>query len=161
MEKKRELVFFVGVAIILSAANVFSFYYSIKPEISGMSVGMAAAEIPRLIALSPATIVLIAVFVLAVLLVVFAWIIYLKRKKEDKARVIYDNIRKKMKRGETEFDMLYSLLKENKKLKIQEISKILNISPEKALEWSKLLENHNLALISYPAFSEPEVEAVT
>ena len=75
--------------------------------------------------------------------------------------MIYDNIRKKMKRGETEFDMLYSLLKENKKLKIQEISKILNISPEKALEWSKLLENHNLALISYPAFSEPEVEAVT
>ncbi|MBI2124606.1 hypothetical protein HYT92_02330, partial [Candidatus Pacearchaeota archaeon] len=88
MEKKRELVFFVAVAIILSAANVFSFYYSIKPEISGMSVGMAAAEIPRLISLSPATIVLIAVFVLAVLLAVFAWIIYLKRKKEEKARVI-------------------------------------------------------------------------
>ncbi len=59
---------------------------------------------------------------------------------------------------ETDIDKLYRLLEKYKKVKISEIKKIFSISNEKAEEWAKILEEHNLGHFHYPAFGEPEIQ---
>ena len=65
----------------------------------------------------------------------------------------------KLKRSEpeTDLDLLYKLLKENKSLRISAISKIFKVSKEVALEWCKILEEGDLAVIYYPTFGDPKV----
>mgnify|MGYP001571628672 CR=1 FL=1 len=81
----------------------------------------------------------------------------IQNKEEDKKEVSGVVINVKRGKSVTELDSLYELLKEKKTLKISVISKLFKISNEKALEWAKILENHDLGEIEYPAFSEPEL----
>jgi Ca2+/Na+ antiporter len=79
------------------------------------------------------------------------------RKKVNEVASSKEIIPKKSK-SETDLDILYNMLKKNKSLSIKAISKIFKISREKALDWSKILENHDLVTIEYPTFDIPEVK---
>ena len=48
-------------------------------------------------------------------------------------------------------------MKEKTSLSTATVAKAFLISKEQALEWGKILEEHNLASIEYPAFSDPEI----
>ena len=59
---------------------------------------------------------------------------------------------------ETDIDKLYRVVEKYKSIKISEIKLVFNISSEKAEEWVKILEDHNLVISHYPAFGEAEVK---
>ena len=60
----------------------------------------------------------------------------------------------------TDLDVLYNVLKEKKHLRVSTISKLFDVKKGIALEWCKILESGNLAIIDYPSSREPVVKLV-
>lgn len=87
-------------------------------------------------------------------------------RKVKKAQKITDNVRVAMikqalnlkkRKYETELDMLYNIVKKSKRITITEISEGFKISKEKAEEWARILDEHELLELYYPAIGEPEL----
>jgi len=66
-----------------------------------------------------------------------------------------------LKRSKTDLDALYSLLQQKGFLSMAIISKIFKIDEDLAMEWGKILESGNLAIIDYPRFGGPILKIVT
>ncbi|MEM5834340.1 MAG: CBS domain-containing protein [Candidatus Aenigmatarchaeota archaeon] len=58
---------------------------------------------------------------------------------------------------ETDIDRILAVIKEKKRVKFSELEKMFNVSKEVIEEWAKILEDHGLAEIFYPAIGEPEL----
>ncbi len=58
---------------------------------------------------------------------------------------------------ETDIDLLYKLLLEKRHMKLSELMNDFGVTEKHAVEWSKILENHGLAKLKYPAIGEPEL----
>jgi len=58
---------------------------------------------------------------------------------------------------ETDIDKLYRIIKKFNAIKISEIVAVFKISKEKAEEWGKILEEHDLLKVHYPTIGEPEL----
>lgn len=59
---------------------------------------------------------------------------------------------------ETDIDKLYRIVDKYKIVKLSEVKKVFNITNEKAEEWAKILETHDLIKIHYPPFGEAELK---
>jgi hypothetical protein len=55
----------------------------------------------------------------------------------------------------TDIDILYEILQDKKQLKISTVTKVFKVNKDVAMEWGKILESGNLAVIDYPGFGEP------
>jgi DNA-binding transcriptional regulator YiaG len=73
----------------------------------------------------------------------------IKKKFADTAEILY---------LETSIDKLYKMLKEKNEMKIKDIAKEFDVSLETVEEWGKILEDHNLAELHYPAFGDPLIK---
>ncbi len=62
-----------------------------------------------------------------------------------------------LKKAFTDLDVLYATLLKQKSLTLPAIAEIFHIDKEKALEWSKILESHDLASIHYHVFRDAEL----
>ncbi len=58
---------------------------------------------------------------------------------------------------ETDFDKVYKLLLQHKRLKISAIAKAFNVKNDIAEKWAEILEKHGLAKIHYPPLGSPEL----
>lgn len=106
-------------------------------------------------------IIFIAQWVVLVALVVFLYLRHIRRVKIEHAKINLAEYEKfKNVKGGTDIDVLYSILQENKEVGLSTIESLFKINSEKALKWCKVLEEHNLATIYYPAFSEPIVRKI-
>ena len=152
---KRGNIGVLLILVFLALGNAFLYFRKTVNGFSGLSV-MSISE--KIISLDFPTIIFIAQWVLIFAAALIFYINFLRQnKEEDKKEVSGVVINVKRGKSVTELDSLYELLKEKKTLKISVISKLFKISNEKALEWAKILENHDLGEIEYPAFSEPEL----
>src|SRR3989344_9070373 len=79
-------------------------------------------------------------------------------KKEDQNYIELHLPQKE--KGKTDLDLLYDLLKEKKKIKVWAIAKLFNVSEDIVLEWARILEAGNLALLNYPKFGDAEVALI-
>ena len=70
------------------------------------------------------------------------------------------NLNEILKTSKTDIDALYCLLQEKKELRILIVSKIFKINKELAMEWGKILETGNLAVIDYPILGGPTLKLV-
>lgn len=59
--------------------------------------------------------------------------------------------------GKTDLDVLYDLLKEEKRLSLSTIAKTFAVSNEVVESWCKILESGNLGEVHYPRLGEPEL----
>jgi len=59
---------------------------------------------------------------------------------------------------ETDVDKILNIIKEKGKISFTEIAKMFNVSSETVEEWAKILEDHGLAEIFYPAIGSPEIK---
>jgi uncharacterized membrane protein len=157
MEKTKKRVIYLVIKIlilILGIANICAFYFGFYTKIQKVSEIVTGKII-----IGSYTLSLIYIFQmiswLIVLLMIFLLLFGLlinKQKKRLQESVSPPQIHGRFK---TELDTLYSMVEKNKKLKLSEISRAFEITEEKALEWIKILENNNLVIIEYPAFSSP------
>jgi hypothetical protein len=60
--------------------------------------------------------------------------------------------------NETDLDVLYEVLKNKKIIGLSAIAKSFKINKEVAMEWCKILESGDLAVIDYPGFGEPAIK---
>ncbi|MFH1307520.1 MAG: hypothetical protein ABIH72_01580 [archaeon] len=150
--EKRGFVIVIGIVILLAVINIF-LYLTGAFSFTGLAIGEDFEG-----ALDFSKIAFIAQWLIILLIVYFAYVRHLKKTKTEKIQISYSSLEKRKGKAGTDIDLLYSLLKDGKKLRVSVVAEIFNIDRERALEWMRILEDHNLALINYPAFSEPEVE---
>ena len=153
--KKRDFLIMIIAAVILAFVNIAVYYNDLKLSASGMAISDSLGIVAKP-GFSQAAFIIQWVLILNI--IIFALVKYAKSNKEEDLSINYDSIKIKLGKSDTDIDLLYSVLKNEKKLKLAAISKIFNISKDKALEWGKILENYNLASLNYPAFSEPILE---
>jgi hypothetical protein len=60
--------------------------------------------------------------------------------------------------AKTDIDVLYEILKHQKKLGISEIASAFGITKDIAAEWAQMLEENNLAEIEYSNIGEPVIK---
>jgi hypothetical protein len=153
MEKKVG-VFLMGIFIALVVGfNLYSYFSKDSTNsMSGMAInGNAVSQINiSLIAFVLQWVVLLAI-------VMFAYMKFLKHRKEEEEKVENFIIPSLKSKAETNIDIFYALLLEKKSLTSGTIAKVFKITKDQALEWAKILEEHGLASIEYPAFSDPEI----
>ncbi|GEM_PF-2990776 len=157
MVGKRGFFGVVLFVLILSALNMISFLDG-KNRPSSI-YGMFIKDLPGIPSKGDISLVVFIVqWFILLLILILAYSRFLKHKKEKLTKEEYSIVKKKKKKSETDLDILYGILKNKKTLSITTISKLFKISKEKALEWAKILENHELVKIEYPAFTDPEVK---
>ncbi|MFH1585155.1 MAG: hypothetical protein ABIB79_00120 [archaeon] len=153
MVKKRGLTITIIMVLIIAGLNAFLFF---KKD-SGSISGMAFQNISQSLGVNISLIAFIGQWVILLLIVFITYMRFLKHKKEEESKCVYHITTQKKSRSQTDLDVLYNLLKDKKSVSTATISKIFKITKDQALEWAKILENHELAVIEYPAFDDPEV----
>jgi uncharacterized membrane protein (DUF485 family) len=155
MVKKKEgpLVMGAFIAVFLGI-NLFA-YFSRKSGRAPLSGAAIGENLP--LGLNISLLAFILQWVILLVVVIFAYTKFLKHRKEEDEKIKSFVIPAPKSKAETRFDVFYKLLKEKTSLSTATIAKAFSISKEQALEWGKILEEHNLASIEYPAFSDPEV----
>ena len=122
--------------------------------------------------ISPVILISIILVFLIIILIILITIKKSKLKKiktsqEHKEEVIlrakkHLNIQlHQLKQTETELDSLLELVNENGVVSLTQAAKVFNVTQEKIKEWAKILEDHNLIKIFYPAISEPLLRSLT
>lgn len=170
MEKKRSVALGIGIAFLLIVALLHTvahvFFYGtgvsgIVPKgVSGFSIGDVGlaedveVEAQRLSWVS--RIVILAEWVALIGLVVFAMVrTRLHESPVDPTHEIHIDHPAGL--GRTDLDVLYDLLKKEKKISLPKIQKLFGVSEEIVEHWCKTLESGNLAEVHYPRLGEPEL----
>lgn len=156
MEKKRRVKPFVIIFLVVLFLLNLLFFLRNKGGFYNSVTGMFIQEIPTGINMS--LIAFIVQWLILLLVIILAYTKFLKHRKEEDEKIENFVIPKPSSKAETNMDVFYSLLMEKKSLSMGTISKVFKLSKEKALEWAKILEDHDLATIEYPAFSDAEIK---
>ncbi|MFH1500834.1 MAG: hypothetical protein ABIE22_02710 [archaeon] len=154
MKRKRGFIIAALVIILIVLANAFlikSNFFSF----TGFAIGEGTSFETTM---DLSKIMFVVQWIVILLIVYFAYLRHLKKAKTEKIEISYDDLKGKVGRGGTDIDLLYQLLKDGKKFRASVVMKIFSISRDQALEWMRILEDHDLARINYPAFAEPEIE---
>ena len=171
MEKRGKtpklLKVFVSIVIaIVLLQTAFYFFISKPSSIENNSqtiTGKVSFEIDEnLIQLSPAEKTFLGIEWGVVVIIVLVILIRgrIKMHQTDKKDHMVEkmNIRRlKKAKQETDLDLLYRILKANKELKLKTIAKLFSINKETALNWCKILEEGDLAILDYPTFGDPKL----
>ncbi len=84
------------------------------------------------------------------------------KKLEKETKLIPKNLKFNIKTSgritETDFDRLVNIVNQAETVKLSTVAKMFNITEKKAEEWGKILESHELLIMHYPAFGEPELK---
>jgi|TARA_Y100000310_G_scaffold340701_1_gene437408 hypothetical protein len=82
-----------------------------------------------------------------------------KKEETKKERLIeIKGMEIKREKYETDFDVLYKLVKRRGSIKLSEIEKYFGIDKKLAEEWCMILEGHSMLKLHYPPFGEPELK---
>jgi hypothetical protein len=102
-------------------------------------------------------IIFVIQWIIIMIIIIYTYIRYITTKSKEKKKVAFSQKIIKKKDSQTDFDVLYNLLKQEKSLSTKTVATIFKIKKDIALEWAKILESNDLATVEYPAFGDPEV----
>ncbi|MFH1291253.1 MAG: hypothetical protein ABIH79_01725 [archaeon] len=157
MIKEGDIVFTgVWMVVFLVIVNGAYLLYQVENPInliSGNSIGETIGGFYEVSSVNHR--IFIAFQFLLLLVIVISFFIIVRKLKSKKKLLKNDFINKKSTKSRTDLDTLYEILKHKKEIDIGDIGKVFKVNPEIALEWSKILENGDLAMIDYPGFGRP------
>jgi hypothetical protein len=160
MEKTKNRWVYPAIALfvlILAVLNTYAVYAKAYSQFP-IAYSILSSEVTlKNQNFSFSSLVIIFQWMLVFIITMWAMFEFNKKTKERKLKENYHKIKESKGKFDTDLDTLYSLIKENKKLKLGQIASSFNLTEEKALEWAKLLESNNLVIIEYPAFSSPVI----
>lgn len=147
------------IVFVLFALNLWTFISKYNTfGVSGNAIGSAYAAPP---VLTTDMIIFIAQWAILIILVIFLYLRHARRVRMEHTKINLSQYEKlKNVRGGTDIDVLFSVLQENKEIGLSTVESLFKVNSEKALKWCKVLEEHNLASIYYPAFSEPIIRKI-
>lgn len=149
-----------GAHVVLYGTGISGFA---QRGVSGFSIGSldlgddTAAKAERFS--GPSRFIILAEWFLLIGLVVFAMVrtrIHSPLDKEIKTFSI-DHLQGP---SRTDLDVLYDLLKEQKRIPLSRIEKTFKVNQDTVESWCKTLESGNLAQLSYPRIGEPELHVI-
>ncbi len=155
---KEVNVILIGflMALFLVVSNSAYVLYQVEDPmnlISGSSIKETITEFYDVSSVNHRAFFLLQFILLFILVISFFVII---RKFKSKAKLSkYDFVKKGCTKSGTDLDILYEILKSKKEINIDDIGKVFKVNLDIALEWSKILEDGNLAMIDYPRFGKP------
>ncbi len=164
MEKKEEKLWLPRMFLIIllvALLNITFFVYQNKEIIDFSNMSFTGFSIKTITTETyENTSSYLRIFFIAQwsVLILFLLIATLKDKSIRIGRKEIKTINFHKNKQETDLDVLYSLIKNKKELRISSISKAFNINKDVAMEWCKILESGNLAVIDYPMFGGPIVK---
>ena len=85
---------------------------------------------------------------------------FFRKKTEYKRNINLIKILNEIKiknKYKTDIDLLYELIQRAGRVSILDVASTFHISREKAEEWAKILEGHDLIILHYPALGEAEL----
>jgi len=68
------------------------------------------------------------------------------------------DLTKNSKNSKTDLDTLYKVLLNKKQIRISSVSKLFNIEKDIAMDWAKILESGDIAIIDYPLIGGPIIK---
>ena len=159
--KSKKNILFLFLIIVLLA-----FAYLIL--IQKMQVKDIFTNITRISPIITISIILVFLILLLIILITIkkAKLKKVKTSEEHKEEIIvrakkHLNVQlHQLKQTETELDSLLELINENEVVSFSQAAKVFNVNQEKIKEWAKILEEHNLIKIFYPAISEPLLKSL-
>jgi len=122
--------------------------------IVGNTIGNLSANVQEL---NYSIIIFAVQWIVIMIIIIAAYLRYIRNRKKEKKKVAFSQKLIQKSSSQTDFDVLYNLLKQEKSLSTGTIAAIFKIKKDIALEWAKILESDNLATVEYPAFGDPEV----
>ena len=157
MVRKVGLVIILFIVIVFGVANSFLFFNQGSLSYDYLS-GRFIKEIPELpLNINFSIIAFVLQSIILIIIAILTYFHYLKTKIHDNVKVNYKALQKQKGRFETDLDILYKILKEKKRMRINLIAKTFEISEEQALDWGKILEDNKIATLEYPAFYGTEL----
>ncbi len=140
----------LAIILFLLFVNILTFISGFDAGVTGFAVSEGNGKFTISLA------IFILQWVALIILVIIFYVRHLRKKNQKTIGVDFGEFEKlrKSKTG-TDIDVLYSVLQIKKEVPLSVIQKVFNLPKQKALVWCKILEDHSLAIINYPAFSEP------
>jgi len=152
----------VGIVIVALIHTLATFFIFSNDNAASGITGMVTLQ-PDLSKLTQTHILVLAVEWLAVIVVILVLLIKSKigiTKSIKETGNVVGGVQFKKQRHETDLDLLYKLLKEKKEMRLAVVAGVFGISKGTAMEWCKVLESGNLALIKYPTVGDPKITLV-
>ncbi len=92
------------------------------------------------------------------LLFILFWGIGLVLKNREKSKDVQVlDVKSFRRKNKTDLDVLYDILKKRREIRLPSVCQAFNVSNEVAMEWGKILESGNLAVVDYPGFGDPVI----
>jgi len=92
-----------------------------------------------------------------ILVVLIKGKIRLSKDIKESRDITQSGVQFKKERQETDLDLVYKLLKEKKVLRLAVIAGVFGVSRNTAMEWARVLEVGDLAIIRYPTVGDPKI----
>ena len=161
-EGKKTAILKVIMIVFVIAVIVQSLFYFIAVQSTkqGKNIsGLALLDGLNLAPLSTKTRIIIGAQWILVIVIMVVLLIKGKLRLQKELKQVQIKAQNKFhkEKPETDLDILYEMLKEDKSLRITAISSIFGVKKETAIEWCKILESGNLAEIRYPTVGDPKI----
>ncbi len=158
MVTKEMKVIIVGVlmAMFLVVANGTYLFYQVEDftsVVSGNSVKEIVGGFYETSSMNHRVVILFQFLLLIVVIIVVFMIVKKLRSKTNLSKS--DFVKNTNMKSRTDLDVLHEMLKREKQITIDNVEKVFKIDFEVALEWFKILEDGDLAIIDYPRFGKP------
>ncbi|MGV8131319.1 MAG: hypothetical protein ACP5N7_04440 [Candidatus Pacearchaeota archaeon] len=103
----------------------------------------------------PSILVIIAEWVLVFSLLALSSI--KKRLAESVQKATHIELVKKKNKSDTDIDLLYEMLKKNKRISLSKLAELFKVDKKVVEEWGKILEENGYVEVDYPRFGEIEM----
>jgi len=151
----RRVVLIIVLMLVLNL-TLLGFEYGTNKGLTGLTIKESVASAYKNISpLSKAALV-------GQWLILIAMLVFVSLKDRGSA-MIQDEVSQtdfanmSRQRG-TDLDTLYNILKEKEQIRISTVSKVFKVDKKTAMEWGKILESGNLAVIDYISTKEPIIK---
>jgi len=164
MKIKEEKPIFLrvfGIAVLILLVNLGSFLYSDFLLKNGSNKGLTGFSISEFV-MNPISFVdLVPKFFFVLQWIVLGFLLIFVAIKDSKLKLnsqTLKDVKINPSKQHTDLDKLYDLLIEKKQIRAVDVSRLFNVNKEIVLEWFKILESGDLAIIDYPMFGGPVIK---
>ena len=147
---KLKVISLIFLVLFLNIAFFTIKYGDFREGVTGFSVQETISDSYKNMSV---TIKFFLIFQWVILLIAFIITVFKEKSQElEQTQSLKLPKNYNLKEQKTDLDVLYDLLKEKKALKLSVVAKAFNINENIAMEWAKILQTGNLAIIDYPFF---------
>ncbi len=147
----------LGVLFVLAITHtsVHLHFYGVN-SISGFAFASSQSEMTSSPSSSLSFIFVIAEWAIFIVVMIVGRVSRRRKSAAEIKRIIAEK-KQASSSAKTDLDVLYEILKHQKKLGISEIASAFGITKDIATEWAQMLEESNLAEIEYSNIGEPVI----